>query len=253
MGTRLVSVQERMKAGFGFIQVGLSPEGSAIVETSFGGPCIRSVTSPKSKGDIMKLSTLCRHILTAAFFLAVLSIGHPLHAQVPLRVTMPGSAFSLDRREGQAVVEDVSGGRRFRGEASARLMLRAAIRIPPATSADPKLMRIVVHFRTSPSGPSLRSVALLNGTEVRFQFKTQLAGDYTARETTAPPVVANVWAFQPTGVSSNSVLRLEVQFPGGFDSSINPGEFVLTSVVVDFPRKGLPDSATMPANRPRMR
>jgi hypothetical protein len=203
-----------------------------------------------SKGDIMKILTICRHILTAVFFLAVLSIGQPLFAQVPVpvRVNIPGSAFSVERRDGQAVVDDVTGGRRFRGQAFSQLMLRAAIRMPPSSTADPRLIRIVVHFRTSPSGPSLRSVALLNGTAVRFNIKTQLTGDYTARETTAPSAIANVWAFQPTDVRSDSVLRLEVQFPGGFDSSVNPGEFVLTSVVIVFPRK---PQTTIHATRPR--
>ena len=61
----------------------------------------------------------------------------------------------------------------------------------------------------------------------------------------------------PITVNSHSVIVLEVQFPGGFDSQINPGEFVLTSVDAQFkgelnsnindrepPSSGMPQPAT---------
>lgn len=187
----------------------------------------------------MTRRTLRAQFVTAAFFVAVLAISAPLVAQTPVQVNTPGAEFSVEGRGGQATVDDVAGGRRFRGHARATLMLRATLRIPPSNSADPRLQRLVIHFRTSPSGPSLRGVELLSGTRREFGIETNLQGDYTTRETTKPDFVANVWAFAPIGVSAQSVVRLEVLFPVGFDSKIDPGEFVLSAVTGDFPRKSL--------------
>lgn len=35
---------------------------------------------------------------------------------------------------------------------------------------------------------------------------------------------------------AHSTIRLTIMYPGGFDSQINPGEFVLTGVTVDLPK-----------------
>jgi len=53
---------------------------------------------------------------------------------------------------------------------------------------------------------------------------------------TRPDVAANAWDFgrESVTVGPQSVLQLEVQFPGGIDSPINPGEFFVTGVGVDF-------------------
>ncbi len=203
----------------------------------------------------MKNRTAPRSIATAALVLAVLSSGPALFAQAPVRVNTPGTAFSPEGRGGQVVVEDVGDGRRFRGQAFATVTLRAVLQMPPSSSAEPKMQRLAVHFRTSPSGPSLRSVELRNGSKVEFHIETHLAGDFTARETTQPEAVANTWVFDraPISVSSQSVLRLEVQFPGGFDSQIDPGELFLTAVTVDFPRKLGTVSETLPLNEPFQR
>src|ERR1700676_1472681 len=200
----------------------------------------------RSPGDILKDYAVCRHLAPAALFLALLSIGAPMLAQAPVRVSTPGTAFSPEGRGGEVVVQDVAGGRRFRGKAFSKLVLRGVLQLPPANTAAPKVQRRVVHFRASPSGPSLRSVELRIGGKVEFSIETHLEGDYTARETAKPEVVANVWAFEPRAVSAQTVVRLEVQFPGGFDSAVNPGEFFLTAVVADFPRK----VATLPEPRP---
>ena len=178
---------------------------------------------------------------TTVLVLAMLSIGPSLFAQPTVRVDTPGVAFIRDNGSGRAAIEDVAGGRRFRGEAGAKLILRAVLHMPPSNSADPKIQRLVIHFRTSPSGPSLRSVKLSNGSNIEFRIETHLEGNYIARETAAPTSVANMWDFKTSGprISAQSVLRLEVQFPQGFDSPINPGEFFLASVGVDFPRKAL--------------
>jgi len=186
----------------------------------------------------MKNRTLGPHIATAAFLVAALSSSTPLLAQT-MRVNMPGNAFQAEGRD--VATDDVAGGRRFRGKAFATVVLRGVLQVPPSSAADPKLQRLVIHFRTSPSGPSLRSVELRNGSNVAFRLETNIGGDLTTRETTKPEGSANAWDFGQIGfkVDSQSVLRLEVQFPGGFDSPINAGEFVLTAVGIDFPRKGL--------------
>jgi hypothetical protein len=172
-------------------------------------------------------------VLTACF------VCPPLLARAPFRVTIPGTAFTVEGRGADVTVDDVGGGRRFRGKGFAKVIVRGTLQIPPSNVADPRMQRLVVHFRTSPQGPSLRSVEMRNGANTEFHLDTHLAGDYTTRETTQPESIANAWSFErgPVRVYTQTVLRLEVQFPGGFDSQINPGEFVLTSVVLDYPRK----------------
>jgi hypothetical protein len=97
-------------------------------------------------------------VATAIVLLAIVSIGSPLLAQPPLRVTMPGAAFSAEGRGDDVAVDDVAGGKRFRGKGFAKVIVKAALQLPPSSSADPTVQRLVVHFRTSPSGPSVRSV-----------------------------------------------------------------------------------------------
>jgi hypothetical protein len=152
------------------------------------------------------------------------------------RVTIPGASFSVEGLGKGTRVDDVHDGRRFRGQAFAKIILRAPVQLP---TADPKMEGLAVHFRTSQSGPSLRSVEFRNGSHVEFRVPTLVTGDYTFKEITRPEAGANAWLFKntPFKVSSQAVLRLEVQFPGGFDSKIDPGEFVLTGVAIDFPVK----------------
>ncbi len=184
------------------------------------------------------------HLATATVLLAALSMALPLVAQTPLRVTIPGNAFTAEGNN--VAVDDVAGGRRFRGKAFAAVKLRATVQVPPPASADPILQRLVVHFRASPSGPSLRLVELLNGAPP-LKLSTDVGGDRTASEITQPASAANAWALDrsPVRVGPQSVVRLEVQFPGGFEGGGNSGEFVLTGVVVDYPRKAvlLPSTA----------
>jgi hypothetical protein len=195
----------------------------------------------------MTLQTARSHIATAALLLAVLSVGSPLFAQGTVRTNTPGSAFSPAGPAGQVAVEDIAGGRRFRGGAFKLVILRGPIQIPPATSAEPKLQKLVIHFRTSEGGPRLRSVELRSGSNVPFRTAIDISGDYTTRETLKPEIVANAWIFQPINVGAPLVVQLSVQFPGGFDSIVDPGEFVLTGVVAEFPRKpiGLETTTTL--------
>lgn len=185
----------------------------------------------------MKTLTVKRCVAIAAFWLGS-AIGAPLWAQAPVRVTIPASDFTLEGRVGQ--FNDVAGGRRFHGPGNAVLQLRATLRMPPAGSADLKIQRLVVHFRAEQSVSSLRSVEVLNGGTSAFKIGVNLNGDYSApnRETTKPDFVANAWDLKssPRAVSARSVIRLEVQLGGGYEGT-KGSDFLLNSVVVDFPGK----------------
>jgi hypothetical protein len=185
-----------------------------------------------------------RRLVVVRAVAAVLSVASPLFAQGTVRTSTPGSAFSPEAPPGQVAVEDVPGGRRFRGGAHKLVVLRGTIQIPPATSAEPKLQKLVIHFRTS-QGPRLSSVEVRNGSNVAFSLPTDLTGDYVTREAREPEAAANAWAFSPRTVGAPLVVRLSVQFSGGFEGG-DPGEFVLTSVVAEFPRKpiALPTTTT---------
>ncbi len=170
--------------------------------------------------------------------MALLVASAPLRAQ-NVKVNIPGGAFNS--RGGRVAVDDAAGGRRFRGEAFALVTLQAKLQIPSASLAEPRLQRLVIRFRTSASGPSLRAVELWNGLIKAFRLETNIGGDFATRETAAPKGSANTWdcAAVPVHVGADSVLRLEVQYPGGFDSPVNPGDFVILSAQTEFVRKRL--------------
>jgi hypothetical protein len=176
------------------------------------------------------------YIVSATLVVAVLFFHSLLFAQMFINEKTVGSAFSVVGNKG--TTDDVAGGRRFRGKAFEDLKIRGTLRVPGAASGVSKtqqLQQLAIHFRTSPSGPSLRSVELYNGSNRVFRIETHISGDYTTRSTSTPAMIANMWKWtSPIGVSSQSSIVLEVQFPGGFDSQINPGEFVLTSVDAQF-------------------
>lgn len=182
------------------------------------------------------------HVAAAACLLAMLVMSTPLPAQVPVRMTIPGTMFVLDKMatSGQVTVDDVPAGRRFRG-GNGSMVVTAVLQMPASTLAEPQMIRLAVHFRTArPSGTdaSLRSVKVLNGSAAVFSIETHLQGDYLARDSTTPSVVANAWVFGPRTVSARSVLRLEVAFPQSYEAGQIPqDEFVLAGVVVEFPRK----------------
>jgi hypothetical protein len=184
-------------------------------------------------------------VAVAIVAVAAAPAGGPALGQIvqvtTVSVNTPGSAFTVEGLGGGAVtIDDVpGGGRRFRGPGFSKIKLRALLRLAPARSASFKVERLAVHFRTSPSatGPTLRRVELWNGASADFRVDTRIQGDYMTKNLTRPDVVANVWSFAPRNVSGQTVLRLEVQFPGGFEGTNNPGEFVLAGVEADFPRK----------------
>ncbi|HEY2711735.1 MAG TPA: hypothetical protein VGI60_04410 [Chthoniobacterales bacterium] len=194
-------------------------------------------------------------IVSAARVVALLFFHPSLFAQLAVTVKTPGTNFSVAGTKGSA--DNVAGGRRFRAPASEDLKIRDLLRVPPSPSGVSKtqlLQQLAIHFRTSPSRPSLRSVELLNSSNREFLIPTNLAGDYTARLTSTPKEIANVWKWTvPIKVDSHSVRVSEIQFPGGFEGNSNPGESALTFVDAQFQGKlgpnindRIPPSAGMP-------
>ena len=181
-------------------------------------------------------SRRARYIVSAALVVAFLFFHSALFAQLGITVKNPGTNFSVVGTKGTA--DNVAGGRRFRAPGFEDLKIRGLLRVPPSASGVSKtqlLQQLAIHFRTSPSDPSLRSIELLNGSNREFLIPTNLAGDLTARSTSTPADIANIWKWAiPIKVNFHSVIVLENQFPGGFEGNPNPGEFVLTSVDAQF-------------------
>ena len=188
----------------------------------------------------MNVRWIQRAVAQTALVSAVLfGASRPVLAQTPVRVKLPGTAFSVTTG-GKAAVEDVGGGERKFRATDTTVTLRGLVQLPPPSVADPRLQRVVVRFRTNRQGASLRSVELRNGSGsgAVFHIETMLSGDFTSREMTQPKAVANAWVIEPTSVGAQSNLRLEVGFPGGFEGA-RPEEIVLASVELEFPRKPL--------------
>ena len=130
----------------------------------------------------MTLQTARSQISTAALVVAVLSIASPLFAQGTIRTITAANAFTPEGPVGQVAVEDVAGGRKFCGGAHKLVMLRGTIQFPSAALAEPKLQKLVVHFRSS-QGPRLSSVEVHSGSNVSLHRETDIRGDYVTRET----------------------------------------------------------------------
>ena len=186
----------------------------------------------------MKCRTTCSQIATAALVVAALSCASPMSAQGIFRTTTPGSAFSP--KPGEVAVENVAGGaRKFRGKDTQTVILTGTVRIPPATSAEPRLQKLVVRFHTS-NRPAPAFGQLDNGTNPRH-FQTNVKGDRETREVLTPADNANAWQFPSITMHGPLVVRLSIEFGGGFEGIADPGEFVLTGVVAE--------SAKVVANR----
>jgi len=185
---------------------------------------------------------------TAALVVAVLSIGSPLFAQGTIRTTTPANAFTPEGPASQVAVEDVAGGRKFRGGAHQLVMLRGTIQFPSAALAEPKLQKLVVHFR-SRQGPRLSAVEVRNTSNGSLHRETNITGDFVTRESLTPGS-ANAWVFQSINVGAPLIVRLSVEFSGGFEGG-DPGDFVLTGVEAEFARKPLgPIESTTTATLP---
>jgi hypothetical protein len=181
----------------------------------------------------MKDRTIPLPIALVALFLTLPNVGSPLLADPPVRMNIPGTAFSPEGRGQQVTFENVGTGRRFRGTATT-VVVTARVPMPPPSSADPKLERLAVHFRSGKSSPSLLSVEVRNGTTVELHRDDNIEGDYTVKETNNVSTIK-----PPISVSSQSVVRLEIQFHGGFEGAA-AGDMVITAVTLDFPHKAAP-------------
>jgi hypothetical protein len=171
--------------------------------------------------------------VTLAFGLS-LTMSRVTPAQT-IRVDIPGAAFTPTLSK--ATIQDFGRTRRFRAAAFAKLILIAPLRLPPGTPGKADLRRLVVHFRSTQSGPRLRTVMLRSGEFRLLDRATDAVGDYSVRVTNYPNPVANAWEWKdPLSVAPGIVVQLEVQFPGGIDSQINTGDFDLISVETDFVR-----------------
>jgi hypothetical protein len=182
----------------------------------------------------VSIEALGRPLATVAFALTALFINAPLRAQT-VRIDTPGKLFTVER--GRATIADGADGRRIRSQAEETVILRAVLQIPAASAGEPKVQRLVVRFRTSDPGPSLRSVELRDGSIVALRTQTDIRGNYMTRETTKPASLANTWdlATSRRAVTSHTIIRLEIHFPGGFEGVKDAGELVLNRVSVDFP------------------
>jgi len=174
-------------------------------------------------------------------FLLLCVISMPLCAQTPFPVNIPAASFSVKWEGVTGKVEDIAGGRRFRGNGGTRLVLQGAFQMHPSPSADHKIQRLVVHYRADRYGPTLQSVKLFNGSSLAFQMGPRIQGDFT-RVATA----YNAWIWrEPMTVSPQTFVRLEIGFPTGFEGPGSLVDFILTGVEVDYPLKRLVSSTTV--------
>lgn len=187
------------------------------------------------------------HALRATGLCIAVGMSLPALAQGLVRVDTPGTSFTP--KGSDVTVDDVPGGRRFRGQAFATVIVQGTLKMPASRAVDHKMHRLAVHFRTSPNGPTLTSVAIPNTGSGPWEFATGLQGDYMTRDAVGPKGAANSWDFKlaPPIVGATTVIRLQIQFPGGFDSVVDTGEFVLKGISVDFERNPRPLQESLPA------
>jgi hypothetical protein len=178
-------------------------------------------------GNVPMINCFPRHCVLA-LLVPALFLAPSLRADTPVRITIPGTAFSADVFQ-KVTVKDVGRARRFQGTTGfAQVTLRAKIPMPSAASNKPALERMIIRFRTSPQGPSVRAIEV-KGVNNQFPFETNLAGDFTTRE------AGNVWTYKGgLRVFPQSFIQLKIQFPGGFDSAVKLGDILITEAVLEF-------------------
>jgi len=150
-----------------------------------------------------------------------------------LRTDTPGAAFRVVL--GHADTDDVPDGRRFRGAAYAEVTLAGELRSPPPAMTERRAARLVLHFRTSRYGPTLRKVVLPDGNVVAIGATGDQMGD--------GKVNTLDFGDAPLQLYDHATFKLVIGYPGGIDSHVNPGEFVLKSVSLDALRKPAPGVA----------
>jgi len=150
-----------------------------------------------------------------------------------LRQTTPGRDFIVETRRAIKSAEIEGQSQVFRGEAGELLSVRASIAPPNPSVARPDLSRLILHFRTSRNGPSIRSVELFAGAQPVFRPNVlRLVGDFSTAERQD-----NAWTISPPETMRSALtLRIKAQFPIGFDTAIDPGELVIVGAVTEFPR-----------------
>ncbi|MCU1320464.1 MAG: Tachylectin [Acidobacteriaceae bacterium] len=207
----------------------------------------------KRQRNSLAVFLVSRSILGAWVLLAV-GFGLSMSGQIPVSTVTPGSAFRAGPK-GRAT--DAADGRHFRADGFVSLNVDGLFRLPPdAGTKVTRITRLVIHFRTSKNGPSLRSIEIRNGASVAWKLEKQFSGDFSIREVPG----ANAFVFGDPGpgrpasslagplirVGTGSTIRLEVQYPGGFEGIKDAGEFVITNVVTNFEPKPivLSDRAT---------
>lgn len=146
-----------------------------------------------------------------------------------------GTQFSIVQGTGTA--DNVADGRRFRGQHEP-LKIRGTLSVPTGTHSQPqKMSRLAIHFHTSSTGPTLRSVQLCDVANCKYKYVTNLKGGYSVRETqyTKDVQYGNAWVFNPPEVAgSQFAVVLEVSFPGLIDEGTFPPNFAaaIDNVVV---------------------
>lgn len=170
---------------------------------------------------------MIRCLTLAAVALGLCGLAQAGPAAATLRVDTPGSAFTPVR--GKARFDDVADGRRIRGGEHAEVTVAGELRLPSATLAERRAVRLVLHFRTSRSGPRLRKIVLPDGNTVDMDVEGNQMSDNKRNTLEFGDV--------PLKLYDRSMLKLVIGFPGGIDSHVDPGEFVLKSVSLDVLRK----------------
>jgi Tachylectin len=173
---------------------------------------------------------------SAAIFVAFLSISSPVLAQAPIRMSTPGSVIQATNRFSSQVV---GTGRLFPGVINDDMFLRGLLHLPPASSGEQKMQRLIIHFKAQNCWLANIQVGI-DRESPKFSIDTHLEGDHTRESpanTLALPLIA-------VNVSSQSVfLALTVHFNGrsprdglyhAGDVPPGPRDFLLTSVEVEF-------------------
>lgn len=166
-------------------------------------------------------------LAAAALGFLTLAVAGPPSAPPTLRTDTPGSAFRVV--QGRADTDDVPDGRRIRGAEHAEVTLAGELRMPPVTLTDRRAARLVLHFRTSHHGPTLRKVVLPDGNAVDMSASGNQMDDGKVNTLDFGDVPLNLY--------DHAMLKLVIAFPGGIDSHVDPGVFVLKSVSLDALRK----------------
>ncbi|MGE8063568.1 hypothetical protein [Pseudomonas sp. NPDC089569] len=160
--------------------------------------------------------------------LAAICLASP-NAAAPrtMRIDTPGSAFTAI--SGKAAIDDVPDGRRVKGKAFSDVTLVGELNPPTAKVAERNATRLELHFRTSPGGPTLLRIILPDGNKVELGLKGDFLADSEGK--------AFDFGDVPLKFYDHSKLKLVIRYPGGIDSQIDPGEFVLKKVSLYYPSK----------------